>query len=88
MEVVEKKIVRLGNSQAVIIPKEMCDMMGVAIGDCVELSQNMSGAITIRRKAKPDQARVRSLTELFCGYDGGYEPHETDWGQPQGNETW
>ena len=87
MLVAEKKIVRMGNSQGVVIPAGMCEALGIHVGDAVELIQKPSG-IEVRPRVKRDQAQVGSLAELFEGYGGGYRPTEADWGAPVGRETW
>ena len=32
--------------------------------------------------------KLKTIDELFEGYDGDYKPTEIDWGSPQGREVW
>lgn len=87
MVVAEKKTVRVGNSQGVVLPAEMCEALGLSIGDRIELVQR-GRTIELRALPQKDPALVSSLDELFEGYSGSYQACETDWGAPVGVEQW
>lgn len=87
MVVAEKKTVRVGNSQGVVLPADMCEALGLSVGDRIQLVQQGS-TIELRALPERDQALVSSLAELFEGYNGDYQASETDWGAPVGHEEW
>lgn len=80
----EATLKKWGNSQGVLIPKSLCEYLGIAVGDRLEVEE-AQGSITMR-PAKKQFTRSHKLTatELFAGWDNGYEA-PTDWG-PQGTE--
>ena len=80
--VTETTIRRIGNSQGVTIPKELCDEMGLPVGSRVRISSE-NGGIFIA------PARGRTLRDRMTEWDGvRYQSPETDWGKPTGNEMW
>ena len=93
---VRKKLIRVGSSTAVVLPKDMCDALGVTAGDYVDLTSDGSSIVTSKVTQHPNPATVSSLDELFEGWDGVYEPPtdypavgaEIDWGEPVGEELW
>lgn len=82
---VQTKVVKWGNSQGIRLPKLLLDSANLSGDDLVEVTAG-DGCIVIRkaRAAKP----YKSIQERFAGFDGSYEPAETDWGDPAGNEIW
>lgn len=82
-------LTKWGNSQGIVIPKDLCRKIGIAVGDQLSISVNQDGSLRVT-PAKPTYRRRRNLTieELFDGYDGAYQPQEMDWGHPVGEEAW
>jgi antitoxin MazE len=72
-----------GNAQGVRLPKALCDMLAISVGDKVDISVEAQRIII----EKPDerhtiQARMRN-------WDGKrHESPEIDWGAPVGREIW
>ncbi|MBQ3339550.1 MAG: hypothetical protein IJG82_08195 [Atopobiaceae bacterium] len=54
---------RWDNFQGMVIPSDMCDRPGIAVGDAVEIDEG-KGAITVRPR------RECTLNALMEGYDG------------------
>ena len=73
-------LTKWGNSQGVIIPKTLCDDLGIRLGDklIIELHENK---VTIEAK------KEYTLSALMSGYKGS-APEEYDWGEPAGKEMW
>lgn len=92
---VTSTLTKWGNSQGVIIPKVVCEEVGITIGDhLVFLVED--GAIRLLPLKRHYRTRKVSLGELFAGWDGTYEPpadwplvgNEVDWGDSVGSEAW
>ena len=85
-----------GNSQGIIIPKSVCDEVGVRVED--DFTLTVEGGAIVLRPTRQEHCRTRTVTigELFAGWEGEYEPpadwpcvgNEIDWGEPVGNEVW
>lgn len=90
-----------GNSQGVIIPKSICEPLGLVAGDKLELSiSEADGSIEmtpVRRHAT--RTRKLSAQEVFAGWNGTYElpadlvgepdaSKECAWGGAAGKELW
>lgn len=73
-------LTKWGNSQGVLIPKPLCDQLGIKPGDKLSIDLE-DGGITI----KPEQEFT--LSSLMAGYKGPM-PEEYDWGKPMGKEVW
>ncbi len=74
-----------GNSQGVIFPKSVLDMLNLKIGDGlsvkVEEGKIVMEALTVTRgKYK--------LEELLERIPEDYKAEEVSWGEPQGKEYW
>mgnify|MGYP001663942601 CR=1 FL=1 len=92
--VMEATLKKWGNSQGILIPKNLCEYLGVSIGDHLEVEES-DGAITMRpiQKRFARSKRV-SASELFSDWNGSYEAPadwdlkgaEIDWGKPTGEE--
>lgn len=93
----ETTLKKWGNSQGVLIPKNVCEYLGISIGDRLEFKEEQGG-ITMR-PAKKHFTRSHRLTatELFSEWDGSYQPPldwdakgaEIDWGIPaKGEMPW
>lgn len=74
-------IQRWGNSQGIRLPKGALNIANLQENDPVEIIANEQ-SITIRRVQKR-----RTLTELFAGYHGDYQPAEFDTGADVGREV-
>ena len=72
-----------GNSLAVRIPLAMARQASIGEGDCVELALNSDGGIVLR----PTRRRYE-LSELVARITPKNRHRETDWGPPQGEESW
>jgi antitoxin component of MazEF toxin-antitoxin module len=90
-----------GNSQGVIIPKSICEPLGLSAGDKLKLSISEQGGsiemTPVRRHAT--RSRKLSAQEVFVGWDGSYElpadltgesgaGKECAWGGATGKELW
>lgn len=89
-------LTKWGNSQGLIIPKPICEALGVSVGDKLDLEAG-DGNLSIRPQHKKYERTKRyTIDELFEGYDGPYKPpsdwptqgNEIDWGAPVGKEMW
>ena len=69
-----------GNSQGVLIPKGLCDRLGIKTGDAISLTIDGDSIVL-----KPE--REHTLSALMAGYAGPM-PEEVDWGAPAGKELW
>ena len=78
----ETTIRRIGNSQGVTIPKEICDEMNLPVGSRVRISSGEGGIVIT-------PARGRTLRDRMTEWDGvRYRSEELDWGAPAGSEVW
>ena len=88
------KLCSWGTSQAVRIPKEICEEAGLALGDELDMQTYRSADsayVSIRNahrahRSFSDAPRI-SLRELLNDYSGDYRGEEPDWGQDIGAET-
>jgi antitoxin MazE len=79
----ETTISKWGNSLAVRIPLAIAKQAGLDEGDCVALALDGEGGIALR-----PTRRKYELAELVSRITPGNRHRETDWGQPQGEESW
>lgn len=75
------QIKKWGNSNAVRIPKELLDTLGLKENDKIEIRIENSKLII-----EPIY-KHRSLKERTAEYDGEYNYGEWDTGRPKGNEV-
>jgi antitoxin MazE len=68
---------------AVRIPQAIARQASLREGDCVALALDSDGGIVLR----PTRRRYE-LSELVSRITPGNRHRETDWGQPQGGESW
>lgn len=87
----DTKLREWGTSRAVRIPKRMCDAVGVAVGDGLDMVSGFDerGPYILIRPARQHRSYgdvpMASLDDLFGGYDGdGAEAF--DWGKDAGEE--
>ena len=71
-----------GNSHGVRLQKYVLETMGWSEDEALEVLAD--GDKLIIKKAN----KLKTIDELFEGYDGGYKPTEIDCGSPQGREVW
>ena len=79
----ESTISKWGNSLAVRIPLAIAKQAGLDEGDSVVLALDRNGGITLRPTRRKYQ-----LSELVTRITPKNRHRETDWGQPQGEESW
>ena len=96
----ETTLSKWGNSQGFRVPKEVCDLLGIALGSKAKVSVDAANSQLTLTFDQPSRSfrRTRKVTieELFEGYAGEYEPpadwptvgNEVDWGAPVGKEAW
>lgn len=82
MLVYNSTVKKLGNSAAVILPKELRSIAGMEIGDAVDIDVPRPGVITITAHERP-----WTLEGLMKGYDGP-APEFMDPGRAAGKELW
>ncbi|MGA3260614.1 MAG: AbrB/MazE/SpoVT family DNA-binding domain-containing protein [Bryobacteraceae bacterium] len=79
----ETTISKWGNSLAVRIPLAIAKQASLGEGDSVALALDGDGGIVLR----PTRRRYE-LSELVAQITPKNRHRETDWGQPQGEESW
>ncbi len=86
-------IKKWGTSQAIRIPKTVCEEMHIGIGTelVLEYGADAEGPYLLVRSAEKGHrnygdAPFVSMDEAFEGYAGGYVSHEADWGMDVGAE--
>ena len=79
----ETTVSKWGNSLAVRIPLAIAKQASIGEGDCVALELNSDGGILLR----PTRRRYE-LSELVARITPKNRHRETDWGQPEGEESW
>ncbi len=79
----ETTISKWGNSLAVRIPLAIAKQASLNEGDCVALALDGEGGIVLR-----PTRRKYELSELVAGITPRNRHRETDWGPPQGGESW
>jgi antitoxin MazE len=77
------RIAKWGNSLAVRIPLATAKQANLAEGDSVRLVLDRDGGIVLRR-ARPKY----ELSDLVGQITRKNRHSETDWGRPQGKESW
>lgn len=83
-----------GTSRAVRIPKRFCETLGIDEESVLILELDVDGAgpfLTLRPAESQHRsfsdAPMRSMDDLFQGYEGSYVPHEPIWGDDVGKEV-
>ena len=79
----QSTISKWGNSLAVRIPLAIAKQAGLGEGDCVTLAPDGGGGIVLR-----PARRKYELSELVSRITPKNRHRETDWGPPQGEESW
>jgi len=79
----DSRIAKWGNSLAVRIPLTIARQAGFAEGDPVKLGLGEEGGIVVR-PARPKY----ELADLVAQITPKNCHRETEWGRPQGKETW
>ena len=87
-------IKKWGTSQAIRIPKAVCEELEVGIGTelVLEYGADVDGPYLLIRSADKGHrsfadAPFVSMDEAFEGYAGDYVPREADWGADVGAEA-
>ena len=78
-------LTKWGNSQGIILPKSICEALGLSCGDTVDL-EVADGELRVRPARKS-----YTIQALLADYDGpGPEPVDywEGWGGPVGKEVW
>jgi antitoxin MazE len=76
-------ISKWGNSLAVRIPLAIAKQANLGEGDCVKLGLDRNGGIVLRRAG-----RKYELSDLVARINRKNRHRETDWGKPEGEESW
>ncbi|HUI76269.1 MAG TPA: AbrB/MazE/SpoVT family DNA-binding domain-containing protein [Bryobacteraceae bacterium] len=79
----ETTVSKWGNSLAVRIPRDIAKQARISEGDCLALALKRDGSIVLR-----SVRRTYELSELVSRITPGNRHKETDWGTPQGEESW
>ena len=79
----ESTISKWGNSLAIRIPLAIARQASLGEGDSVTLALDREGAIVLR-----PSRRKYELSELAAKITPKNRHRETDWGPPQGEESW
>ena len=86
--VMETTLVKWGESQGFIVPKEACELLGIKLGAKAKMQVEPTTSQLIlnfeQPKRKYRRTRKVSIEELFAGYESEYMP-PTDW-PLKGNE--
>jgi antitoxin MazE len=77
------KISKWGNSLAVRVPLAIARQASLNEGDCVAMALDGEGRIVLR-----PTRRKYELSELVAEITPRNRHQETDWGSPQGGESW
>jgi antitoxin MazE len=77
-----------GNGQGVLIPKRICEQVGISVSDTLGLSVNDRGEIVLQPQERRYRRRRKvTISDLFAGYAGSYKPTEIDWVAAVGDEV-
>jgi antitoxin MazE len=76
-------VAKWGNSLAVRIPRHVAAAARFRVGDDLEVEAEGPGKIKLRKQKQ----RIR-LEQLVSKINSENRHHETDWGDPIGNEKW
>jgi antitoxin MazE len=79
----ESTISKWGNSLAVRIPLAIAKQAGLGEGDGVKLALDRDGGIVLR-----PTRRKYELSDLVARITPENRHRETDWGRPEGEESW
>jgi len=79
----QSMISKWGNSLAVRIPMAIAKQANLGEGDCVNLALDRDGGIVVR-----PTRRNYELSDLVARITPKNRHRETDWGPPQGEESW
>lgn len=75
-------IQKLGNSQAVRLPKDILEEANLQENDKVQIKVQDGNVIIIPNK------KLKTLKERIAEYKEDYKCNEWDTGKPSGNEVW
>ena len=77
------QLAKWGNSLAVRIPKAVAEDAQLREGEAVQVTVDREGSLVIKAVRRKYQ-----LSKLVSGITPKNRHEETDWGEPQGKETW
>ena len=60
------KLVRIGNSAGVVLPKEVLNRLGVSIGDTVTASVEEDGSLLLKRSDDAFEAQMTAAREMMA----------------------
>lgn len=89
-------LTKWGNGQGLLIPKRLCENLGIELGDKLNITATEESITIVPVRVRSRRTRIVTIEELFEGYEGIYEPpsdwptygNEIDWGEPAGGEDW
>jgi antitoxin MazE len=79
----ETVVSKWGNSLAVRIPKAVAKEARLSEGDSLAMELTKDGSIVLQ-----STRRTYELKDLVSQIKPGNRHRETDWGKPQGEESW
>ena len=79
----DSRIAKWGNSLAIRIPLAIAKQASITEGDSVKLTLDRDGSIVLR-----PARRKYELSDLVARITPKNRHRATDWGQPQGKESW
>jgi len=79
----ETTVAKWGNSLAVRIPQAIAKQASLSEGDCVAVALNSDGRIVLR-----PTGRRYELADLVSRITPKNRHRATDWGKPEGEESW
>jgi antitoxin MazE len=79
----ETTVSKWGNSLAVRIPRAIAKEANITEGDSLAMKLDQDGAIVLRSSRKKYE-----LSELVSAITPKNRHRESEWGQPQGKESW
>ena len=89
-------LTKWGNGQGLLIPKRVCENVGLGVGDTVSITANEEQITIVPLRERARRTRTLTIDEIFAGYECDYEPpsewsslgNEVSWGEPVGKELW
>lgn len=93
--IVEATLRKWGNSQGVLIPKSICEYLGISVGDSLQIREDEGSIVMQPVRKRFVRSRKLTASELFADWNGEYQPPsdwsvrgaEVDWGAPLGGEA-
>ncbi len=87
MTATNAKITSWGNSNGILLNKQILDLLHWKTNDVVKISlDEKEEKLVIEKQEK--KCPPLTIEELFADYEGEYEFSEFDWGEAEGAEIW